>query len=199
MGELALKDTGRSKLKAMPAPLSMDDFVRDLLYLYEDDMSEGQSFVSDDGFLDASADAVGLTAYWTLKENSKAKSDVPRFDLFAKALAATVLRHAMRAFVSYHVGDRDELSRTLCESPYVQDVVLTTAATCEAFDASSVVMKLESPWWTFKTLDPYLINEKEYTSVVPMNFVTDEYVLALADGIKRYNNEPMEALVWAFR
>lgn len=196
---VCLKRTGRADLRAMPGPMSMDDFVRNLLYMYEEDMREGQTFVSDDGFLDASTDAVGLTAYWTLKDDPKAKSDVPRFDLFAKALTSTVLHHAMHAFVSCYDWDRDELCRTLCESPYVQDLVLSVVLACDAFQADSVVRKLEAPWWVFKVLDPYLINEEEYSRVVPMNFVTDEYVLALADGIKRFNNESTEAEVWAFR
>ena len=198
MGGLALKGTGRAALKALPAPMSMDDFVHNLLYMYGEDMGAGQSFVSDDGFFNASADAVALTAYWTLKENPKATNVVPRFDLFAKAITATVLAYAMSGFFEC-VSESYELCRTLSESPYVQGLVLADLGDQETFCADAVVRRLEPPWGWYKLIDPYSIEYDQYSKVVPIGFVTDEYVLALADGIKRFNNESTEAEVWAFR
>ena len=171
MGGLNLKGTGRAALKALPAPMSMDDFVHNLLYMYGEDMGAGQSFVSDDGFFNASADAVA---------------------------PATVLAYAMSGFFEC-VSESYELCRTLSESPYVQGLVLADLGDQETFCADAVVRRLEPPWGWYKLIDPYSIEYDQYSKVVPIGFVTDEYVLALADGIKRFNNESTEAEVWAFR
>ena len=190
------KDVSGSDLTRMPAPMTLIDFIRTLMCLYDEELADFSAPSERSSYFGASVDAVIFTAFLTCYRDGYATNEVPRFDIFATVLTASVLQDACRKYCRWYQGSMDNLCAQLSKSPYVQSVVLCSLPEDFVLGAKYIVEQAAKARSWHHSIDLFGFNYEDYDQTVPYDFITEAYVLKLASGLKRFIDVGEEAAVW---